>query len=165
MKKWKIFPHTWEGKNKWVLLATSFHNHVLLDRTKQNWIIYSGRRENKTNPTDYFRGTEVKKLNFLFASFILSPIHSFLPIHTHISTVIPAGRRQYMPQAVRSSTDADWPLVHTGQFAGQLLSNDVQQLNAAHSCFILSRDINLCHPSISERAMLFQTSSSLFKCG
>jgi len=64
-------------------------------------------RENKTKPTNYFTGTEVKKLNFLFATFILSPIHPFPPTAPHISTVTPAGRRQYAPQAVRSSTDAD----------------------------------------------------------
>lgn len=120
-------------ENKWVLLATSFHNHALLDHAEQNWIIYSGNRENKPKPTDYFSGTEVKKLNFLFASFILSPIHSFLPITPTHPYSIPAGRRQYMPQAVRSSVDADWPLVHAGQFTGQPLSNDVQQLNAART--------------------------------
>lgn len=30
-------------------------------------------------------------------------------------------------------------------------------------CFLLSRNVHLCHPSISERAMLFQASSSLLK--
>lgn len=30
-------------------------------------------------------------------------------------------------------------------------------------CFLLSRNVHLCHPSISERAILFQASSSLLK--
>lgn len=30
-------------------------------------------------------------------------------------------------------------------------------------CFLLSRNVHLCHPSISERAMLFRASSSLLK--
>lgn len=30
-------------------------------------------------------------------------------------------------------------------------------------CFLLSRNVHLCHPSISEGAMLFQASSSLLK--
>lgn len=152
-------------ENKWVLLATSFHNHTLLDPTEQNWIIYSSNRENKTKPTDYFSGTEVKKLNFLFASFILSPIHSFLPITPHIPTVF----QQAEDSICHKLSGAPWMRTDPWSMLGNSLVSCCQMMCNSWmlpaQCFLLSRDINSCHPSISERAMLFQASSSLFKCG